>query len=561
MYARYKNQLLNQTYFTPAILLTDSYKLSHRDMYAEGMEVLFSTWTPRSDKIALMAERQLPLQKSEVVFFGLSMAITKLCREFNAWFARDTDEATNEYTVFVKRFLKQDVTGDHIRELHEYGSLPLIIYALPEGTVTKPGVCQMVIFNKEGEKFAWLTNYVESLLSDLLWKMPTSATIARNYYTLAYHFAELTCDPVNGEYPHLNWQMHDFSFRGMSCPEDAESSALGHLLFFGGTDTIPALFAAEAVYSDFDMGDYGSVPASEHSVGCSTQAAILQGLTADGVYKDKTAQQWLDSFDDFKEGVPLNIKQIAELISISEVLDKYPDGILSWVSDTWDFWFVLTQLLPRLKTKIMARNGKLVIRPDSGDPVKIINGDPEAPFDTPAYWGAIRLLGRTFGTTVNRKGFRELDSHIGLIYGDSITLTRAEAIFRGLARNEYASSNVVLGIGSYTYQATTRDVFGYAMKATAMTFDGVEIPLFKDPVTDDGTKKSFKGFLTTRLIDGEYKTIDGLSFEEARDLNNSAFVQYPLDVQALTLAGLNHWPTIQARLRAGVVGYQLKQAA
>ena len=514
-----KAQLFQQTYFTPAIFLVDSYKIPHRDMYPDGMELLWSTWTPRSDKIAIQAQRQLPLAPPEIIFFGLSMAIQKLTREYGAWFRRDTDEVIEEYINFVKLFLKVDTDGAHIRELHEHGEMPLRIFALPEGTVTKTGVCQLVIFNTGGPQFAWFTNYVESVLSTLMWKPATSANIARNYRTLSNRFADLTCED-NG-HPHIQWQQHDFSFRGLSGVEDSESSAIGHLLFFNGTDTVPSLFAANAMYHDFNIGDYGSVPATEHSVMCA----------------------W--GKDD-------------ELETFSRLLDKYPEGILSVVSDTWDFWHVLTNILPALKDKIMARNGKLVIRPDSGDPIKIINGDPDAPFGSPAHWGAVKLLGDVFGYAVNSKGFRELDSHIGLIYGDSITLDRAEAIYTGLARNEWAANNVVLGIGSYTYQATTRDVWGFAMKATAIKINGEEIPIFKDPKTDDGIKKSFKGFCTTRVIDGEYRTVDGLSFAEACDLSNSAFVEYPVQPGAYAPEpyghGLNNWPAIKARAEASLQG-------
>ena len=377
----------------------------------------------------------------------------------------------------------------------------------------------------------------------------------------------MTCDEIEDgdyNYPHLNWQHHDFAFRGLSCPEDAEHSAVGHLLFSNGTDTIPSLFAAAAMYADFDISAYGSVPASEHSIACTTQAAILHQLTTKGSYDNITLVEWEGQFDPAADGHKNfeSLEELAELISIQEELDKHPTGILSWVSDTWDYWAVITKLLPRLKTDIMSRDGKLVIRPDSGDPIKIICGDRDQPFGTPAYWGTIKLLGDIFGTTTNSKGFRVLDPHIGLIYGDSITLERAELIYAGLARNEFASSNVVLGIGSYTYQATTRDVWGFAMKATAVIINGNEIAIFKDPKTDDGIKKSFRGFLTTRYDDVRgYYTVDGLSFAEACDLTNSAFIEYPLSLEGLWGQGLNNWPAIKAKVRESLNRKRQKLAA
>jgi nicotinamide phosphoribosyltransferase len=183
----------------------------------------------------------------------------------------------------------------------------------------------------------------------------------------------------------------------------------------------------------------------------------------------------------------------------------YPSGIVSIVSDTWDFWTVITKYLPKLKEDILAREGKVVIRPDSGDPVKIICGDPEATKGSPENKGAIECLWEIFGGTVTSKGHRVLDPHIGLIYGDSITPERQVQILDRLSAKKFASSNVVLGIGSYTYQHVTRDTFGWAMKATygevrVSTGPGESFILgqniFKEPKTDDGTKNSAKGLLT-----------------------------------------------------------------
>jgi nicotinamide phosphoribosyltransferase len=195
--------------------------------------------------------------------------------------------------------------------------------------------------------------------------------------------------------------------------------------------------------------------------------------------------------------------------------DVYPTGIVSIVSDTWDFWKVLTQILPSLKSKIMARNGKVVIRPDSGDPFLIINGDPSAPVGSPQFKGAIRVLDEIFGSTKTDKGYKVLDSHIGLIYGDSINAQRQEQILEGLARNGYASDNVVLGVGSFNYQYVTRDTHGFAIKATfGVTRSGGDTPIFKDPKTDDGTKRSAKGLLRVDQVDGKFKLTDNVSREQ-----------------------------------------------
>ena len=231
----------------------------------------------------------------------------------------------------------------------------------------------------------------------------------------------------------------------------------------------------------------GSVPATEHSVMCMGE-------------KEK------------------EIETFRRLIE-----DLYPSGIVSIVSDTWDFWQVLTEYLPALKDKIMARTGgtfgdKVVIRPDSGDPVKIICGDESAEPGTAEHIGAVELLWGVFGGTVNEKGYKELDSHIGLIYGDSITPQRAIDIMEGLKAKGFASTNVVFGIGSYTYQHVTRDTPGLAMKATYGEVNGKGRNIFKDPKTDSGTKKSHCGLLKVErnpMNGNRLETRQEVSWDEA----------------------------------------------
>ena len=169
-----------------------------------------------------------------------------------------------------------------------------------------------------------------------------------------------------------------------------------------------------------------------------------------------------------------------------------------------------------LKADILARDGKVVIRPDSGDPVKIIVGDKDAVPGSPEYKGAIECMWETFGGTITEKGYKLLDSHIGLIYGDSITLQRQQAILDGLKQKGFASFNVVLGIGSYTYEYVTRDTYGFAMKATYGEVNGEPRNIFKDPKTDDGTKKSAKGLLSVDKENGELVLKDECTWEEEK---------------------------------------------
>jgi nicotinamide phosphoribosyltransferase len=188
---------------------------------------------------------------------------------------------------------------------------------------------------------------------------------------------------------------------------------------------------------------------------------------------------------------------------IADWLELFPTGILSIVSDTFDLWTLITKYLPANKDAIMARDGKLVIRPDSGDPVDIICGYntdgafySEIETGRPAYKGVIELLWDIFGGTVNAQGYKVLDPHIGAIYGDSINLERQIQIYERLAAKGFASTNIVLGVGSFTYQMNTRDTFGFAAKGAWFETDGKGYDIYKDPITDDGTKKSLKGLIS-----------------------------------------------------------------
>lgn len=282
------------------------------------------------------------------------------------------------------------------------------------------------------------------------------------------------------------------------------------------------------------------------------------------------------------------------------VNEIYPSGICSIVSDTWDLWKVLTEYIPQIKDDIMARDGKVVIRPDSGNPVDIIcgtatkiediaendfskmginikawtieeaiqeyveelenngyiDGQPENiyyKYDnkiyrvdidwsfnyrdqywytesigaeectlTPEEKGVIELLWETFGGEMTEQGFKQLDSHIGCIYGDAITLQRCEEICSRLKAKGFASTNMVYGIGSYTYQYNTRDTFGFALKTTYARVDGEERQLFKDPITDNGVKKSQRGMVAVvKDSEGNITYVDGMNEKEYKAVENN----------------------------------------
>jgi nicotinamide phosphoribosyltransferase len=184
-------------------------------------------------------------------------------------------------------------------------------------------------------------------------------------------------------------------------------------------------------------------------------------------------------------------------------------GFVSIVSYVYDFWDVIGWFIPSLLSTIMARDGKVVIRPDSGDPVKIVCGDPNGATLLERK-GAVEALWDIFGGTTTEKGYKLLDSHIGLIYGDAITISRANEIVTKLKQKGFASINVVFGIGSYTYQYNTRDTFGWALKSTLAVINGDEKQIFKDPKTDNGIKKSQKGAVAVVRENGVLTLKDGL---------------------------------------------------
>jgi nicotinamide phosphoribosyltransferase len=457
---------------TLPILLKDGYKVGHKFQYPEGTTLVYSNFTPRKSRNA---------ELNEIVFFGLQYFIKEyLIRQFDEnFFQLPKDEVMRLYKRRIDNYLGKDsITYDHIEALHDLGYLPLEIKALPEGSRVPMRVPVLTIWNtKPG--FFWVTNMLETLMSAILWKPSTSATTAFEYLETFTRYAKET---VGEDLSFVPWQGHDFSFRGMSGIEDAVMSGAGHLLSFTGTDTIPALDFLEQYYNADCEKELigGSVPATEHSVMC-------MGM------------------------------QDAEIATFERLIfEIYPAGVVSIVSDTWDFWQVITEFLPQLKPQILARDGKVVIRPDSGDPVKIIVGDLDAPEGSPAYKGAIECMWETFGGTITSQGFKLLDGHIGLIYGDSITPARQLAILEGLKQKGFASYNVVLGIGSYTYEYVTRDTFGFAMKATYGEVNHEGRDIFKDPKTDDGTKKSAKGLMAIHIdpVTNKYTLQDQCTWEE-----------------------------------------------
>jgi nicotinamide phosphoribosyltransferase len=458
--------------FRPLTLFyTDGYKIGHKKMLAKGTTRLYGTWIPRSTKHA-------PKGITRIVSFGQQLAMKWLHDEFAENFFSIPKAEAMQFGKDMSMYLGMNYDASHFDDLYDLGYLPIKVKALPEGIETLPNVPHMTFINTE-DGFAWLTLYLETIISSLAWKPSTSATIALQYKRNVVEWVMKT-DPANAFL--IPFLCHDFSARGLS-PWDMLSSGLGHASSFLGSDTIICIPGARYFYNEpKDQVAVYSVNASEHSV--STTKIFTVG-------EQQMIADWLKDFD---------------------------KGILSIVSDTFDLWKLITEYLPANKEAIMARDGKLVIRPDSGDPVDIICGTSGRlglkDAQTVEEKGVIELLWDIFGGTINEQGFKVLDPHIGAIYGDSITLDRQIQIYERLAAKGFAATNIVLGVGSFTYQMNTRDTLGFAAKGawfevkelipgtedSEAYYEKKGYDIYKDPITDDGTKKSLKGLISVEEV-------------------------------------------------------------
>ena len=448
---------------TAALFETDAYKLGHIHMYPKGTSKVLSNFTNRGSRIDGV---------DHVVHFGLQAFLQKYCIEaFEPFFAADEDEAVAEYQAGLNDILGPNNIGtDHIRALHRKGYLPLIFRSLPEGTRVPLLVPSVTVESTEPE-FFWLVNYIETALSASIWQPSTAATIADKYRGILDDAAEKTGTPRE----FADWQLHDFSFRGMSGLETAAASGAAHLLSFKGSDSLGAMDFIRRYYSSSFGAEngqvLGSIPASEHAVMCA--------------------------------GGPEG-----ELDTFRHILEANPSGNISLVSDGYDLWNVIQVILPNLKELILSRDGNTVIRPDSGDPADIVCGTHTRPGAVhtaevktmernPAYFGVVELLDAEFGHTVNEAGYKVLNK-VRVMYGDSITTERAADMTARLEKMGFASENLVMGVGSFTYQYITRDTFSSAIKVTHIVVNGEGRNVFKDPITAKGAKRSATGRLSVQ---------------------------------------------------------------
>lgn len=447
------------------MLMSDTYKHTHPRMYPQNLTKLVSYLVPRKDMTS---------KYPKMVFFGLQAFLTEyLVEGFNEqFFWLPLAEVESEYKHYMDiQIGVENIEWDKIEALHKLGYLPLEIRALPEGSVVNMAIPVVEVTNTHPD-FAWVVQWVECILQAELWAPSIYATIGKTYHDLAKEYYEETTD---GADPFM--AMSDFGMRGMSCIEDSIRVSASWLLSFNKTSTIPALpyidhhYSAECAKNGIGRG------------GVSTEHSVMGANYA------------LDG-----DEITFVKKLLTEL---------YPNTSFSMVSDTYDYWNMVNNIIPECKDEIMSHNGKLLIRPDSGDMVDISIR-------------TIEKLWEVFGGTINAKGFKELNPHIGLIYGDGCTINRVREIYEALKHKGFAANNIIFGVGAFCFHAlfeggvdnhpiiVTRDTFGMAMKATYGVFGDKKLFIYKDPKTDEGNlKKSHKGCcMVVQSEDGRFACFD-----------------------------------------------------
>ena len=455
---------------TNPMLLIDFYKAVHAEMLPKGITKSVSYFTPRMSRVK---------RWDRVVMFGLQGFIkTYLIDYFNdEFFNRPFIKVIREYKRIMDAALGENAYNiEKIERLHKLGYLPIEIIALPEGTRVPMHVPMFGITNTHPD-FAWLPQALESLISAEMWHPMLAATVGYTYRKIVDKYYDRTCDD---DIPRAR-ALGAFDFRGEECLQSAEKAGAGWCLSFLNTATVPTIPYLEAYYNcdcTKEPVAFGS-PSTEHSVMCSNYAI-------DG--DEETLLRRL----------------------LTEI---YPNTSFSAVLDSYDYWNVIDNILPKLKDEILAHNGCMLMRGDSGDCVEVVTK-------------TVFKLWDIFGGTINSKGYKVLDPHVKAIYGDSITIQRCEQIYQILMDNGFACSNVALGVGSFSFQCIeedgilkpfTRDTFSSCIKATYCEIDGKPYPIFKNP-KDGGFKKSQKGCCVVADTN-DIEFCDGFTWEEACRVN------------------------------------------
>lgn len=459
------------------MLLIDFYKAVHAEMLPKDITKSVSYFTPRMSRVN---------RWDKVVMFGLQGFIKTYLMDYfqEEFFGKPFDEVIGEYKRIMDATLGTEAYKiAKIEKLHKLGYLPIEILALPEGSRVPMHVPMFGITNTHPD-FAWLPQSLESLISAESWHPMIAATVGYTYRQIVNQYYEETCDDNVSRARALG----AFDFRGEECTESAIKAGAGWCLSFLNTATVPTIPYLEQNYAcdcTKEPVAFGS-PSTEHSVMCSNYAM-------DG------------------DEVTLLRRLLIEI---------YPNTSFSAVLDSYDYWNVIDNILPQIKEEILAHNGCMLMRGDSGDCVEVVTR-------------TVFKLWEQFGGTINSKGYKVLDPHVKAIYGDSITVQRCEEIYRILKENGFACSNVALGVGSFSMQCIeedgilkpfTRDTFSSCIKATYCEIANQPYPIFKNP-KDGGFKKSQKGCcVVTKDGNGDYSYQDGFTWKEACENSKNELV-------------------------------------
>ncbi len=418
------------------LLMTDSYKVSHYKQYPPKCNKIYSYFESRGG------------QFDNVCFFGLQYFL----KQYLSGKVITQEKIEQAATIFSQHFGNGNLFNRSAWEyiLQKYdGQLPLRIKAVAEGSIVPISNVLMTIENLD-PKCYWLTNYLETLLVQV-WYPSTVATLSYHIRQMMHQFCKAT-----GGLEGLDFKLHDFGFRGVSSVESAGMGGAAHLINFKGTDTLQALAFIQKYYNTSEVVGF-SVAASEHST-----------MTSWGKTNETKAYQ--------------------------NMLEQYPQGIVSVVSDSYDIYHACEHIWgEQLKEQVLARDGQLVIRPDSGDPLEVI-------------LKLLDILGDKFGYTTNAQGYKVLHPKVRILQGDGVDYHAIQNILQAMQENQWSADNIVFGMGGGLLQKLNRDTQKFAFKCSYAEIDGQGRNVFKDPITDKG-KQSKKGQLKLSRNNAQYQTV------------------------------------------------------
>lgn len=417
------------------LLMTDSYKLSHYVQYPKGTENVYSYLESRGGRFGYS------------VFFGLQYLLKKHLEGVivHRWKINEAERLAKAHLGGENTFNRAG--WEYIIDAHG-GRLPLRIKAVKEGTVV-PVKNVLMTVEVTDPKVYWLTNYLETLLVQLWYPI----TVA----TQSWHMKGILLDYLRatGDESLIDFKLHDFGFRGVSSVETAAVGGAAHLVNFKGTDTIAGILMAQRYYNS-EMPGF-SIPASEHST--------------------------ITSWGKDHEGAAMR-----------NMLEQYPTGLVACVSDSFDIYKACSDIWgDKLRMEITKRDGTLVVRPDSGDPLVVL---PRI----------MSILEDKFGATVNEKGYKVLNPKVRVIQGDGIDFDTMPAILDTLRQHGYSADNIAFGSGGGLLQKLNRDTMKFAFKCSSVTVNGEERDVFKQPITD-AVKVSKKGRLKLIRMFGSHGAV------------------------------------------------------